>query len=418
VLTPGTASASLVGVLVVAGLAGCTSGPESPAAPSAAVRTLAAPDATEDVLFVARSDAGSLVVRAGARPMLELDGLDAVTWFSDRPARDAGTSSVTEALETFGWRTNGDPLGDDPPNATLVAAELGGDAVVVELLTATVDGDRVRFTVRFLGPPPASTDLSDIDVFIDDGAASPDLEVLPNGLERQASGGVVLGRTHDLAGQPHSLVLHLAPAVEGLEASVVTQSEFAAVVSGTTTYTVDGDVAIDDWRFSVDPTTTGDAAPIIVLKFTSRVALATLAKDPAGFSRLDALTDDSDATIARLSGLMGTVASRAGSENPDAAFYQRLQERLTDPTWTGVLIFDASVPQLPADIQGRSTAPWGNAGLDAFDIGFTVGPATGGTDATGSFFGTIDQPGAGPGDAYLRALFENGALNDVATGTD
>jgi hypothetical protein len=52
-------------------------------------RTLAAPDATDSLLFVARSDRGLLAVRSGAGSTLDLDGVDSVTWFFDHPARNA-----------------------------------------------------------------------------------------------------------------------------------------------------------------------------------------------------------------------------------------------------------------------------------------------------------------------------------------
>jgi hypothetical protein len=418
---PSPRSRVLLVLVMAAGLAGCSPGSDSPDAGTADVaRTLAAPDATDSLLFVARSDRGSLAVRSDAGSTLDLDVVDSVTWFSDHPARDAGTSSVTDALETFGWRHNGDRLGDDPPNATLVAAELGTESVVVELLTATVDGDQVRFTVDFLGPRPASTDLSDVDVFIDDSATSPDVDLLPSGLEGQQSGGVVLGQTDDSAGHPHTLVLHLAPGVAGLEHSVLAQDEFAAVVSGGTTYSMVGDVAVGDWRFAVDSSATGDDAPIIVLKFTSREALATLAKDPTSFSQLGALTDDADGTMARLNTLIDTAASRADSGSPDAELYERLETTLTDPTWTGVLVFDASVSQLPGEVQGRSTAALADTQVGAFDIGFTVVPGAENGGSSDSFFGTVDHSGGTPPDTdpYLRALFENAALASFAMGTD
>lgn len=411
-------------VLFVAGLAGCTSESDTPDVETANVaRTLAAPDTTDSLLFVARSDAGSLLVRPGTGSTLELDDVDRMTWFSDRPARDAGASSVADALKTFGWRRNGDRLGDDAPNATLIAAEFGKESVVVELLTATVDGDQIRFTVDFVGQRPESTGLSDVDLFIDDTAASPDVDLLPSGLEWQESGGVVLGRTSDTSGQPHTLVLHLAPGVEGLEGSVVTQGAFLAVVSGTTTYSTTGDVAVNDWRFALDSSATGDAAPIIVLKFTSG-ALATLVKDSAGFSQLDALTDDAAGTITRLNALIDTVTSRAESGSPDAELYGQLEAKLTDPNWTGVLVFNASVSELPGEVQGQSTAALADRQVAAFDIGFTVAPASENVDTTNSFFGTVDHPGATPGEAsqpngpYLRALFQNAALTSFAMGAD
>ena len=396
--------------------AACTSSEPNPSDDTSATtsRTLAPPNTTDSLLFVARSDAGSLSVHPGSESTLVLDDVDAVTWFSDHPARDAGTSSVTDALEAFGWENNGDPMGDDPPNATLVAAELGTDAVVVELLTATVDGQRVRFTVDFVSRRPDSTGLSDIDLFIDDTVASPDVEQMPSGLEWQDSGGVVLGRTVDQSGQPHALVVHLAPGEDGVEASVVKQLSFIAVVSGNT-YSVDGDVAVEDWRFAVDPSVTGDAAAIVVLKF-KRGSLADLAKDPTGFTEASALIEDVPGTNAKLNSLIATAISRAGSGGPDAAIYEPLADKLQDPNWIGVMVFNASVSDLPGQVEGQSTAALANGDVTAFNIGFTVSAVSGSTSDS-SFFATIDHPGTTPAED-LSALFENGVLDRFSIGTD
>src|SRR4051794_23171351 len=104
----------------------------------------------------------------------------------------------------------------------------GNDSVVVKLLTATVDRNRVRFTVAFVGRSPASTRLSDVDLFIDDTLVDPHVAT-PSGLHWLKSGGIVLGRSVDQLGQPHAAVLHLTP---GLERSLVETNQLFAVVSG------------------------------------------------------------------------------------------------------------------------------------------------------------------------------------------
>jgi hypothetical protein len=402
--------AAFVVVLLVAGLMACSTGSKPPGAVTVkATRTLTPPDTSVALLFVARSESGSLRVRPGNQSTLELNDVAAMTWFSDRPARDAGTSSVTDALKTFGWKRNGDRLGVDVPNGALVAAELGNDSVVVKLLTATVDGSRVRFTVAFVGQPPESSGLSDANLFIDDTLIDPNTET-PSGLKLLASGGIVLGRTIDQLGKAHTLVLHLTRA---LEKSVVTQNAFLAVISGSSTYSVTGDVAGGDWRLSVDTGITGDAAPIVVLKFRPG-ALATLAQDRSVFDQPQVLNDDVAQTQARLNAVIAIVMARAGSRGPDSAFYTSLASSLQDPNWDGVLIFNTSVSGLPGEVQGQSTAALAGTQIHAIDIGFPH--MSNGAQALDSFFGTVDDPGAPsdsaqqPSSPAMRALFKNSAL--------
>ncbi|CAN5619632.1 hypothetical protein BH10ACT3_BH10ACT3_01180 [soil metagenome] len=408
---------SVAAVLLVVGAGACTSSSSwAGEATTTPERTLEPPDASAPLLFVARSDSGSLDVRDDGDSTLELDDVDAVTWFTDRPARDAGATSVTDALKTFGWERNGDRLSDDAPNGVLVATELGADSIVVELLAATVDGHRVRFTVAFVNPPPKSSQLTDIELFIDDAPAGTPTTT-PSGLQVLETGGIVLGETVDGSGQTHTQVLQLPTAVEQ---SITGQQQLLAVVSGTTTYSMSGDAAVDDWCFSVDPTVTGPAAPIVVLK-SEQGRLVDLAKDPNGFAAPGSLIDDLAATTAELNSLIAFVISASEGPQPDGALYTPLARILQDPSWTGTLIFNASVSTLPTEVDGRSTAALANAAITAVATGFTSsaqipGPPT-------SFFGTIDHPGSAPGSApatngeFLRALFTNSALTSFDIGS-
>ncbi len=103
---------------------------------------------------------------------LTMTDLEHVTWFSDRPERDAGVSTLPDALRTYGWQQDGDALGTDAPNATLTAPELE-DALVVELRAASIDGDRVTFEVQAIESSASrDVELSDLALFIDTTTAS------------------------------------------------------------------------------------------------------------------------------------------------------------------------------------------------------------------------------------------------------
>lgn len=375
-------------------------------AAAASTRTLAPPDASAPLLFVARADTGSLEVAADGTAILELDEVEAMTWFTDRPARGAGMTSLTDALRTYGWDHNGDRLGDDAPNGALVAAELGTDAVILELLTASVDDARVRFAVEVVGDRTESTVLSHVELFIDD-ADPGSYTTMPSGLEVLDSGGVVLGRTVDSSGAAHTQVLHLAPNTPGVESSVAAQNDLVAVVSGANSSSAEGDMAVDDWRFTIDPTLSGDAAPIVVLKFDTTRSLTQLAADPRTFAAAADLMDDPAQTTADLLALLDLVVATSAAGDP---LFASLAQTVQDPAWTGVLILRGSVSSLPATVQGQSTAPLA-APIMASAVGFTDGHAQ-----SGAFFGTLDLASSG-GSPSLQASFVNGALMSFAIGT-
>ena len=69
-----------------------------------------------------------------------------VTYFSDRPARTAGTIDL-EAFETV-WHAGAASFAEDPPNAVLSFAN--GDPAVVELSDLQVDGVLVKYNVRVI----------------------------------------------------------------------------------------------------------------------------------------------------------------------------------------------------------------------------------------------------------------------------
>lgn len=129
-------------------------------------RALTTPPPGDDLLFVARGELGVVHAETATTGTVTLDGANPVTWFSDRPDRDAGLMGVETMLEEFGWGHDGDTLGEDPPNATLTAD--GHDTVVVELTAATVDDDTVTFDVTTLGDGTLSSGpLRNAELFID-----------------------------------------------------------------------------------------------------------------------------------------------------------------------------------------------------------------------------------------------------------
>ncbi|MCU1418068.1 MAG: hypothetical protein JWP32_2242 [Schumannella sp.] len=219
--------------------------------------------------------------------------------------------------------------------------------------------------------------------------------------------GIVLGRTTDELGQPHALVLNVAPAIQEV---LLDTNELFAVVSGSTTFYVTGDAAVGAWRFGVDSSGMGDAAPIVVIKRVTDSSVQDLAADPSRFAEAAALNEDALATSVRLSALIATVLAETDP------MYAALSHQLQEPTWTGVLVFAASVLALPGQVQGQSTGGFADTQVAAFDIGFEVSPLAGTNSSDpDAFFGTVDyaRPAgdpAPPGGQYLRAGFANSAL--------
>jgi hypothetical protein len=227
------------------------------------------------------------------------------------------------------------------------------------------------------------------------------------GGDSPSSEGIVLGRTIDELGRPHPLVLR-AP---GIRRSVQ-QGDLFAVLSGSTTFSVTGDVVVGAWRFAVDSSSTGDAAPIVVLKFAEG-SVQHLARDPSMFANAAVFNEDVLGTSARLSALVATVISKA--ELPDGDLYEPLAEKLKDPSWTGVLAFNASVPAVPAEVLGRPTGALAGTQVAAYNIGFTVPKFGNGHRTPASVFAIIDHSWA-PGDGqasgvqHMRARFANSEL--------
>lgn len=172
--------ATAVGVFAV----GCTSsdGFDAQTVDISSPRALTPPDTADELLFVVSAAEGRVVLDDDGTGTLTMRDLDDVTWFSDRPARDAGETTMRDALHTYGWNDDGDSLAADAPNATLTAPQLR-DAIVLELLTASLDDGRsgsstgnrsgtATFEVRAVTPSDAvDLDLDGLDLFIDSTTA-------------------------------------------------------------------------------------------------------------------------------------------------------------------------------------------------------------------------------------------------------
>jgi hypothetical protein len=161
-------------VLVV--LTSCSAGPGTPTAPDHATTgaksakpALTKPNLADNLLFVARSATATLVLDDTGKGTLKLETIPTMTWFSDRPKHDAGTTTTTDALKAFGWARDGDTLGKDAPNAALTADGLA-NSVVLELLAASRGGDDLTFKVATETKPEYAQrkqQLSNAELFID-----------------------------------------------------------------------------------------------------------------------------------------------------------------------------------------------------------------------------------------------------------
>jgi hypothetical protein len=221
--------------------------------------------------------------------------------------------------------------------------------------------------------------------------------------------GIVLGQTTDEAGTPHTLVLNVAsPAREAL----LHPDHVFAVISGGSRFSVAGDAAVNSWRFAVNSGLTGAAAPMVVIK-SALGSVQDHASNLASYNYPNELNEDAVGASIRLSALVAEVISKAESTDPDSSLYTDLAARLTDKSWTGVLIFNAAAA-VPGEISGKSTGALAHRQVVAPNIWFDVS-ATTTPRSSGPLFGMIDQSHASgdalpPGVRYLRALFTNGAL--------
>ena len=114
-----------------------------------------------EFLFVLSASSGS--IEDGTLTLL---GVPSVIYFSDRPARIAGHRSVEDFVAT--WDQGEDSFAVDPPNAvlSLLDAEGVGDSVI-ELSSAELDGDALRFGFTVLEGNPPEGAIGPASLFMD-----------------------------------------------------------------------------------------------------------------------------------------------------------------------------------------------------------------------------------------------------------
>lgn len=123
------------------------------------------------------------------------------------------------------------------------------------------------------------------------------------------------------------------------------------------------------------------------------------------------MNEDALATSTRLTSLIADVISKAEPAQPDNFLYRPLADKLLNPLWTGVMIFNAAAT-VPGEVLGQPTGALSNSQVGVLNIGFESPSMPG---VSGPFFGTVALSQA-DGDElplevqYLRAQFVNGAL--------
>ena len=170
-----------------------------------------------------------------------------------------------------------------------------------------------------------------------------------------------LGVTTDQLGVTHALTLNVSASAY----AAIAQAETGfAVVSGGSKFSVSGDVAVDSWRMFVDSQITGQTAPIVVFKSTRGGTMQQLASSPSAYSAASELNEDVLATSTRLSGLIADVIAKAEQGDGNGSVYGPLAERLVDPMWTGVMIFNAKAT-VPDEVIGHPSGVLAGSDIDA-----------------------------------------------------
>ncbi len=122
---------SMLCVLIVAGLVGCTDDPQTRHSPS---------PTTEEFLVVLSADSGSF-----SGQTLTLRNVPHVLYFANRPDRVVRHGSLADFAAA--WNNGPDSFADDPPNATLNIYNATGDDVVITLRKPDISGSEIRFRI-------------------------------------------------------------------------------------------------------------------------------------------------------------------------------------------------------------------------------------------------------------------------------
>ena len=237
---------------------------------------------------------------------------------------------------------------------------------------------------------------------------------------------IQIAQTTDSSGGAHTFEL-LAPApplVAALQASqVFVVATRATDGRGSSLFTVGGDVAIGDWSFALD--FTSSTPPILIVK-SADATIETLA---AGSWMLPATFNADPAAVqTTLNATIATAIANAQSTDPELAkMYSDIAAALTDPRWNGVLVLNPTLPSLPPVVADVATGlPVGQAllghhiGVRINDLGYDGG-GNPSLDRS-AMFALVDYeapaPETPPGSTvdyafdvdHLRALFENNEL--------
>lgn len=92
-----------------------------------------------------------------------------------------------------------------------------------------------------------------------------------------SAAGIYLGQTTDEKGNSHALVLNVPDSARD---AILHAAAGFAVISGSSTFSVTGDAAVDSWRFAVDSEAAGEGAPIVVIKNAVGKTTQDLAASP------------------------------------------------------------------------------------------------------------------------------------------
>lgn len=123
---------------------------------------------------------GPTIAKSGKALRLSMPAGTAVTWFTDRPARQAGTTTLRDLAAI--WEASG--FAEDPPNAALLVTRAGEERThVVTLRAPRVAHGRVSFALREVptGAEAGHRHTHDVAagtygrarLFIDDAALTP-----------------------------------------------------------------------------------------------------------------------------------------------------------------------------------------------------------------------------------------------------
>jgi hypothetical protein len=184
---------------------------------------------------------------------------------------------------------------------------------------------------------------------------------------------------------------------------------------------------IQDWSFDLGPGHWTRAGTIWVFKF-QQTPLLELLDDRRAWASPEVFNDDATAVAARLRQTLEKAQRLSQSDDPRARRQWRaLARAATLADWTGILVFNAPVAQLPPDLAGLA------AGIDAeaFLAAFLAAETTPVTTLDGNFhvgtsslFGLIDYHNESPPPEHssgynfqvsaLSAVFENSQLRDFS----